>query len=418
MWSCAGGVWRKREEEDLVNAIANLNGAPVFKGVINDEERYKKLRVPAPGAVLTYLKTSTNSWEQGKGFFNDAPTGVAIGDAFVEAVMGDRSGELAVVNLEPHHKVRARFDFDYDPSAEAPMFARYIEDIWGHCEDRDDREKLLQEFVGAALVGLAPRYHRALLLQGEAGAGKSTFIHVLESMFPDGTVCHVGPDDFGDDDKLGMLIGAKLNTLTEAGATIFSQDRVKSIIEGEEQMVVRKWEKAASFRPVAAHCFAVNEFPMVPGAHRSFWDRWTVLTLTRRFRGTSDELRGLSRTIAGAELPGIVAWALEGARRLLEQNEYTRPPSSAEAVLAWRRSADSVGLWIDECVGAIGEDHAPWVPLNDLYTQFEQWRERWGFSKTNKKTFGMRLKNHGVPHKRSNGSKYAILVRGGAHDVT
>lgn len=410
VWTFDSGVWVSLDEDDLINELGELAGTQVYAGTDSDgDPKYRGLKINSFAAPLRALRALPSKWGQGPGFFDDAPVGIAFEDCFLEAALTSQGGSIHAREPGPEHKARARFDFKYDQAALAPRFQQYLDEVWGHTEDRLEREQLLQEFAGAALLGLATRYHRALLLYGEAGAGKSTMIRIIESLFPDDTVCNIGPADFDDDDKLGLLIGARLNTLTEASqGAIFAQDRVKSIMEGEWQTLVRKWERAARFRPEAGHLYAVNEWPSVPGAGKSFWDRWLVLDLEVRIRGTDKEEKGLAARIAREERAGLVAWAVRGAKRLLEQNHYTMPPSSLELVREWKSSADAIGIWLEEEVEHINQ--GPWEPATRVFERFKAWASDGNFRATTRTTFGLRLRHHGVNKKKTDGTNHYHLT--------
>lgn len=410
LWRYEDGIWSDLGEDELVNAISDLAGCPVYKGEKNGEADYRSLKINSFAGALTAIRARPLRWDSGPGFFDDAPMGIAFADCFVEVCIAPPSRGLLTHDVGPEHLARRAFDFAYDPGAKAPRFLEYLEQVWGHEEDCEARVKVLQEFAGAALVGLAPRYMRAMILKGEPGTGKSTFIHILESLFPDGSVCHVGPADFANDDKFGMLIGAKLNTLTEASAIILNQDRVKSALEGEHQTVVRKWEKAARFKPEAGHIFAMNEWAQIPGVHAAFWDRMMPLDLTKRIRDTNAEVRGLSELIAREERAGLVAWALEGARRLLEQDGYTPCPTCERLMSEWKSQADSVGAWIDERGETINS--GPYNPLARLYEHYTTWCKDAGLEPVNRIKLGHRLKNHGVRKKKpGNVAHYQLTIR-------
>jgi putative DNA primase/helicase len=259
---------------------------------------------------------------------------------------------------------------------------------------------------------LSTRYHKALALQGAPGSGKSTFISLLESIFPDGTVSHVGPSTWDDDDKLGMLITAKLNTVSEASkGAILAQDRLKSVLGGEGQTVVRKWEKAATFYPRTAHLFAFNTWPTVPGADASFWDRWACLTLRHRVRETGEEVKGLAAEIARDERPGLVAWAVEGARSLLEKDGYTIPPSSAAALAEWQQHADSLGMWLASEVENINVGGKHWTPARTAFKAFCEWAAEGRYRAMNETTFGTRLVERGITKKKISSMRYAFTLR-------
>lgn len=405
LWRCDDHVWVEVPEEQIVSTIRALAGTPVASGEdANGDLKTRALKVNSTRPVIELVRSIPYDHGQSTGFFDDAPRGVAFGSTFMRADLED--GDVYEVELEAHHRARARFDFDFDESATCPRFEAYLVSVWGET----DAARLLQEWVGAALFGLATRYHRALMLHGAPGSGKSTLIQIVEGMFPDGTVCNIGPADFADDDKLGLLIGRRLNTLTEATqAAIRSQDRVKSIVCGEPQTVVRKWEKAARFTPEAAHLFAVNEWPSVPGAHASYWDRWVALSMPNRVRGTNAEVKDLARIILSEELPGLVAWAVEGARRVLEQDGFSPCVHSARVVGEWKGEADALGVWMDTCVEDIN-DVDEWQ-ASALFERFDRWATKNRFGTMSSKTFGQRLRERGVNKRRaSQGYMYQITL--------
>ena len=170
------------------------------------------------------------------------------------------------------------------------------------------------------MLGIAPRFQRALVLYGPRGTGKSTFLKVLGALFkPLGAaaLASVDPKDWINDNHAARLMGARLNVVGELDPSyLLGQARFKTIVDGDALTTCEKYQQATRWYPRCAHAFAANELPMVPNADPSFWDRWVVLGLDRHFRGTTDEVVGLGEEIVLGELPGVVAWAVTGAQRL------------------------------------------------------------------------------------------------------
>lgn len=411
IWAYRGGVWVEYDEDLLTVEIINSSGTPIYNGVDATGERRepKKLQVNSTAQTIKMLRALPSSWGGGKGYFDDAPRGIAFEGVFLEA--RPREGLVRRHELGAHHKARTKFPFEWDPNARAPKFEKYLEDIWGGLPDYAERVAMLGEFAGAALFGMgATRYHKALILKGEPGSGKSTFLRVLESIFPPGTVAHVSPTKWENDDQLGMLLNVRLNTVYEASKGVLTaQDTLKSVLGGEGQTVVRKWERAATFYPEAAHAFAVNTWPPVPGADRSFWDRWIVLTMDRRFRDTDDEVRDLANQIAKEEQPGLAAWAVAGARRLLEQDAYTIPPSSLVALEDWQENADSLNMWLAEEVEDVNGEAR--TKASEAYSAFKKWAVEGGFKTMNRRTFGMRLAERGIEKHKVSSYFYAFKLK-------
>lgn len=99
-----------------------------------------------------------------------------------------------------------------------------------------------------------------------------------------------------------------------------------------------------------------------------------VLTMPRRFDGTSESVPELAKKIIAAEMPGVLAWAVEGARRLLEQGDYTTPRSSIEAVQDWKNSCDPFGQWLDERIAPTRHSHEK-AKSSVLFQDWKAWSE-------------------------------------------
>jgi P4 family phage/plasmid primase-like protien len=403
----ASGLWEQVAKAELINRLRRYSGARLFRGNDKDgEPKWGSLRIQGTEAALGFAMAMPLDWDRGAGFFADAPRGLAFADCFLEVVFRGQKGQLVKRSKGPEHRAKVGYDFPMTLKPEAPAFFKYLRDIWGHHEDHALRVALLQEFVGAALLGLGTRYHRALLLQGAAGAGKSTFLNILAGLFPTGSVAHVKPSYFEDDNKLAALVGKRLNVVYEIGQDrIVGQDIFKEVLEGAGQTVVEKYKIAYEFFPEAAHAYGCNDWPSVPGAHASFWDRWLCMQLDIRIRGTEMEERELATRIIAEDLPGIVAWALEGAERLLKQDRFSEPPSSRLALAAWRGEADAVAIW---ATTACSQSAAEWWKASALFERFIEWARKNHFTPCSSKTFGSRLRELGVESKTSNGVHYFI----------
>jgi putative DNA primase/helicase len=135
------------------------------------------------------------------------------------------------------------------------------------------------------------------------------------------------------------------------------------------------------------------------------------MQLTERIRGTDLEEREIAQRIIAEDLPGIVAWALVGAERLLAQERFTQPPSSQLALAAWRGEADAVAIWVTTSCTQ-DPQRATWWKASALFERFIDWGRKNHFTPCSSKTFGARLRELGVESKNSNGVWYFISTIG------
>jgi putative DNA primase/helicase len=104
--------------------------------------------------------------------------------------------------------------------------------------------------------------------------------------------------------------------------------------------------------------------------------------MTESFLGRED--RALDRRLR-PELPGILAWALQGLDRLVRNGKFTVPSSSDDATNLMMDLASPVSAFVRErCRRSLSED----VSRDELYDAWKTWAEDNGHRAGAKSTFG------------------------------
>lgn len=407
------GLWELYPNSKLSSIIQSWSGAVVME----DEDRIRELKINNVTTPIEMLKHLVDDGEFGRDFFESAPYSVAFDDC-VLVVEGD---QVVVREHAPEHGAKMGMDFAWDPDSPHDLLDEYFEGVFYSDQDALEKVAILQEFAGACLMGMATRYGKAFLLydsDGRGGTGKSQFLDVMKGMYPDpkNQICDIPPQDLGDDYKGAVLAGKRVNIVKETPSSDFlTEAGLKAMVHGER--VTRRPIRSApiSFLPEAGHIFNANTLPSAPGSTGAFWDRWVVVEFTRRFRETDDDVPAIGKAIASKELPGIVAWAVEGARRLLKQGRYTMPASSADALDAWQRQARPVQVFLEENFVEMGDIETPrrWTPASELYREYKSWVRENGFGQLSRTNFGTRVKQLGYDYRRlSDGGYYRVTKRG------
>lgn len=410
-WDAAKGIWRKRTADNLEAAVLDWDGVARIRSINKDGEETSKPLALSMSATEAAVKATLVATRK-RGAFDNAPPGIALADDFL-MVQGDK---LARERLGAHHLQTFAHPFTYleAKSCKTPMFDRFMRE-----QVRDEDALFLQEWLGAALLGIATRYHRIVLLHGPRGCGKSTLIDIMQSVFPEGSVSNIPLQKWGDDTYLCHLAGARLNVVSELPDDRIRQlDRLKSIPEGATLQVRDVYASAFTFQPKAAHIFACNSIPDMPGFQDAVGDRLAPILMDSRgqgsVRGTGKDDRDLKAKIVSRELPGIVYWAIEGARRLLDRGKLEIPATIQDQLNELARDADAIGAWLNERtdMGRTGQ----WTKASDLHDDFKKWCESSRHAVMTSTSFGKRLKQrsgeNGKPigWKPSNGIKYQLSL--------
>lgn len=302
-------------------------------------------------------------------FFSSAPVGVHTPGGFYR-VDGKR------ITCEPcAHELRQRFRIGVEPDDAAPdLFDEFLDATFRHddAEIWRAQQQLLQEIIGAALVGILWRHQKAVLFYGVSGAGKSVVLHILDALFPPEYVSSVSPFDWWREYSRAVLAGKRLNLCGE-----LPNDRdipareFKQIIGGDRIDARNPYGRPFSFIAHCAHFFSSNHLPPTRDTHTAFWRRWIAVGF---FNSVAERDRDpdLPQRIVDEELPRVVGWALEGARRLLEQGGFTDSQASREIIDRWRLSADAVAEFLADAA-IVRHGDAARVLRTDLYDAFRGW---------------------------------------------
>lgn len=334
-------------------------------------------------------------------FFKGAPRGLAFRNAFVRLV----NGALALVEHSPANRALHWIDAHAEPNPTCPRFDQFLDDVLrpkDGFQDFTQRKAALLQWLGIALLGLAPSFGKALLVHGAGGTGKSTLLEIiselwlsdLRSSFP----FHALEDKF----DRARLAGKRLNVCGELpSADAKSVEMIKAIITGRDEIEARHlYERGFSFRPEAAHVFAANQLPIINDPSGAFYDRFLILCMQNRFRGTQEENRSLAKDIIATELGAIALKALMAAIDAIQENHIVEPASSIAALEDWRGSSEPVHMWLAECCKVDPTLTSGGMPGSDAYSHFKEWLARNGYRTVSVQDFATRLRSMGVERRR------------------
>ncbi len=244
--------------------------------------------------------------------------------------MHDPHGILRCVRGRCRHRppgpeLRQCFALAVAPADEPiDRFDQFLDETFRH-EDLTwtlAQQRVLQEVVGAALVGILYRFEVAVLLFGKTRAGKSTILRLIEALFPPEFVGSVSPFDWGDEKYRASLAGLRINLVGELPSEREIPANMLKLVTGRDDAVTGRhpFGRPFHFRPTCGHIFNGNDFLTTRDHHPAFWGRWLCLDF-RNSVAPADRDEGLSDRIVREELPGVApgpwrgraAWWSKGA---------------------------------------------------------------------------------------------------------
>ena len=235
--------------------------------------------------------------------------------------------------------------YDYDPKAKCTLWLETLKDILPETGKDDNRQLVLQEFMGYSLLPDC-RFQKMIILYGEGGNGRSTITDPWEAMLGDENVSDVPLEALGAEYRLWSLKGKLANFSGELQYLgKMHEGLVKRVVSGEPIEANHKFKPPAKFRPFAKLIINTNDMPQIQDTSDGTWDRLITMPFEVRIRGTDKEDKQRVPKLK-KELPGIFNWALKGLKRLLKQGHFTPCAKCAAFLNEHRTDSDTVRLFV------------------------------------------------------------------------
>ena len=267
------------------------------------------------------------------------------------------------------------FELDLDAPRPAAWFD-FLNSLWGHDQQSIDT---LQQVFGYLLTA-DTRHHKIFILVGPPRSGKGTIARVLTGLVGKQNVA--GPTLAGLATNFGLasLIGKSLAIISDARLS-GRADQVAVVerlltISGEDTLTIdRKYLPTVTCKLSTRFLVLTNELPRLSDASGAIVSRMILLHLTESFLGREDQ-QLTDRLLA--ELPGILAWSIQGWQRLHECGRFTQPDAALESLADMRDLAAPVAAFVrDRCEVGPAES----VAVGDLFSAWQKWCEEQGRKK-------------------------------------
>jgi putative DNA primase/helicase len=321
-------------------------------------------------------------------FFEKAPEGVACLRSFYSA----RGGKVCKELLSLKHRQTVALDFEPEdlptPRYDAFMHETFCSKVEG---EEEGQRRLMEEFAGAVMLGVAHRYEKAFAWLDRYGrAGKGTLEKIYNKLVPAELCSAASPTLWGKEYYLAMMAGKRLNVVGELAEHLpIPAAEFKSVL-GRDEVVGRfPTQPPFTFRNTAGHLFMSNHMIRTNDHSAAFFSRWLLAEFPNsRLKSGLPLDAGLSDRIAKSEMPGIAYKVLQAGARVLQQGGYSPSKVHDRLMAQWQRSASSVDEFIHESC-ELGASHH--CRRSSLYETYRSWCEENGRKPFAKSAFKEKL---------------------------
>lgn len=237
----------------------------------------------------------------------------------------------------------------------------------------EDRIAYIQELLGVALIGEV-RWHVLPVFVGVGANGKSTLLDIASKVL--GSYAKTMPENFLLDSnsvqhstEIANLRGVRFAVASETRPDgKFNESRVKMLTGGDIISARKMYKDFFDFKPSHTLFLALNHLPSVRSGGSGFWRRLRKIDFNYQVPEALQK-QGLADAIVAEEGPGVLAWMIEGAKRVLQQG-LSEPASVKLATTEYRFEEDHISKYIDDCVV---QNALASVNSSDLLISYKQW---------------------------------------------
>jgi phage/plasmid-associated DNA primase len=349
---CEGDIWRfdqthwkPIDQSTAYAAVQRYDGAQYLTAA------GKASRVLLGNARIQSVLTIASMALDQPEFFASAALGINCVSGFI-AFAADGTPQL--VAPDRAHRCRHMLLGSWRPGSDGEtlpadsLLERLLGGVFKGDSDAAEKRKVIAEVAGATALGYATKLRRpkAIILQGEhAENGKSQILDILRALLPATAVCSISADRFGDERFIVRLRNKFLDAADELSGAAIASEAFKAIVTGNPISGRDVYKSAVDFRPVALLAFAVNQLPtFTRGMDRGVRRRVFVLIFNRVIPA-DERVEDIGLQIGEQEPDLLLGLAVSGASRLVQQREFTNPPSSHAALINWIYRSDPVAAW-------------------------------------------------------------------------
>lgn len=266
----------------------------------------------------------------------------------------------------PSYLSTVQLNVEYNPQVDCPQFKKFLNEVLD-CK----LIPLVQEIVGYLLTTNTAS-QKAFVFWGPARTGKSTLLWVVEYLLlGKKNVSNIPWQEIGDKFKTAELLGKLANVFSDLPSKSIDDTGIFKVVTGEDYLMAEKKNKNPfKFKPFARLVFSCNELPRnYVDRTEGFYRRLIIVPFNRQIEKSKID-KALKYKFQD-EKEGILNWALEGLKRLYENNfEFSENELTDGVKKEYKRENNNVISFVEECCEIDSLFSCSRIEIYEAYKEF------------------------------------------------
>jgi putative DNA primase/helicase len=282
-----------------------------------------------------------------------------------------------------------QLDFKYDPNAGTEKFNVFLDRVLPDL----NQQMILAEFLGYIFVkNSLLKLEKSLILYGTGANGKSTLFEIIYSLLGKENISTFSLQNITGDTGYyrAKLINKLLNYATEISSKMDSSV-FKALASGEPIEARLPYGEPFVMEDYAKLMFNTNELPKDVENNNAFFRRFIILEFSQTIPVEERDPK-LASKIKVLELPGIFNWVIDGLKRLIAQEGFTKSEAAYKTLEEYRLQSDSAYLFLNEAGYSPGVTHE--YALKEVYGDYKAYCLENGYKPCSNRVFKDRLKKY------------------------
>jgi len=269
--------------------------------------------------------------------------------------------------------------FDYDPDAECSLFEKMLDEAF----EEEATIDALQEYLGYIFMKKETlNLEKVAYLVGAGANGKSVLLDIITCLVNENNVSHVELKNFSKENNLVAMKDKLLNIGSDGTNKGVDTDTLKKIASGERVEARQLYNDVETITNLPKLIFAINQIPDSSSGDYSYgyMRRLLIFSFTKiipkdkRDKHLIDKLK--------EELSGILNFAIEGYKALLEQQEFSSSNALEESIRQYALQLNNIEYFMSEYI--IDDSEGCRITIAQLYKNYQDWCKKSGVRPTSK----------------------------------